>query len=140
MKSHVDFGTPELTAVKGAIRCFKDALQTNPKIVPKGRPWNDNERQQRIEHLDHVYSIYQGMQNGSNSVTVETVTICFDLCENDILATCAACHYSIYAIDNVEEIKIKAENAEEVKNALSNLLNTLKIIGIAKMTMDFEYE
>lgn len=140
MKSHVDFASKELVAIKGAVSCFKDALIKNPKIVPKNRPWNDNERNLRIEHLDHVYNIFSEMQNGKNSVTIDLLTICFDLTENDVLAAVASCNYAAYALENDEEVKNKVENADEVLKGIKDLLATFNMIGIDKLTMVYEYE
>lgn len=140
MKSHVDFGEREIKSVKGAIRCFRDALEKNPKIVPVGRPWNENERTLRIEHLDYIYNLFGEMQSGKNSVTIDQVTICFDLSENDILATFAACQYAQHALKNIDEIKNKVENSEQVLNDIGKLVNNFQIIGLEKLTMMFEYE
>ena len=48
MKSHVNFANEDITVLKGCLDLFREALEKNPKIVPVGRPWNDNERQSRI--------------------------------------------------------------------------------------------
>jgi hypothetical protein len=136
MKSHVNFANEDITVLKGCLDLFREALEKNPKIVPVGRPWNDNERQSRIEHLKHVYQIYTDMESGKNSVEIDNTVICFDLSENDVLASCCSCKYAISALKGEAKGKMPPNSPEIV----DKLLNTFEILGVNKNAMMFEYE
>ena len=133
MKSHVEFGNEELKAAKGALHLFKDALTSNPKLVPMGRPWNDNERKARIEHLDYIAQLFTEMESGKNSITIDGVIICFDLSENEIFAIYSCCEYAASYLS-------KTGQNQDILESLNKLVNNFKLIGVEKLAMVFEYE
>jgi len=136
MKSHVNFANEDITVLKACINLFAEALEKNPKIVPVGRPWNDNERNARVEHLKYVHQIYVDMESGKNSVEMDGTIICFDLGENDVLASCCSCKYAISAMKGEVKEKMPPNSPEIV----DKLLHTFGLLGVDKNSMMFEYE
>jgi hypothetical protein len=140
MKSFIDMKADDIDALTGAVHCFRDAILENPKIVPTGRAWKDNERKARAEHLDYIHTVLDGIKSGKNSVSIDGFFISFDLAENDMMAIYCCCDFAVHSLENNQDFKEIVLSKPGLLEHLKTILNNMKIIKLNEESMTYDYE